>query len=77
MMQLGDIRDSVVFQEVREEGRQEGRHEGRQEGQVETVAAFVRRLASKGKTVLEICEILELAEDRVKEILAPKKTDQN
>jgi predicted transposase/invertase (TIGR01784 family) len=72
MFQLHDLRESRFWQEAHEEGRQEGRKEGRQEGRQEGRTSLqqelIHHLVSKGKTIKEIAEELNMSMAEVRRL---------
>ncbi len=64
MFKLHDIRKTKVWQEAYEEGRKEGYEEGRKEGIEEgrmlARQRIVRVIKSKGYSLKEIAELLDL-----------------
>ena len=76
MLQLGDIRNSRIYQEAmqegREEGREQGRGEGRKEGRDEERRRSIRQLAARKKSAKEIADLLGLELDLVRKVMAKK-----
>lgn len=64
MMQLGDIRKSVVYKEALQEGEVRG--------EAKITIKHIQRMHSKGFSVAEICDALEVDEKRVKAALASR-----
>lgn len=65
---LHDIRESKVWKEARDEGLEEGREEGREEGDVLRLRKIVATLLAKGKTLLQIGDLLDVPVERLREI---------
>ncbi len=65
MLQLGDIRESTVFQEAKEEGKVEGK--------VVQLYATIALLFSKGRSIPEICDLLDVDDKTVKSALAAQR----
>ncbi|MEQ8705573.1 MAG: hypothetical protein RIC19_16720 [Phaeodactylibacter sp.] len=66
------IRERILTElarQYKEEGLQEGREEGREEEREELQKTFVQKLHSKGYTVEEIADFLEITPEKVKAIL--------
>lgn len=61
-----DITKAPLYQEGREEGLEEGMEKGMEKAQ----AGIVARLLEKGYTLQQIAEMLELAEEKVRELTA-------
>jgi len=55
--------------DMREEGRIEGREEGREEGIKTRDISLIKKWLSKGKTIQEIAEDLDVTEEYVEEIM--------
>ena len=64
MFQLHDLRESKVWQEAHQEGKKEGLERGREEGlevgRDMTNGHLVKRWLTKGKTLKEIADLLEI-----------------
>jgi len=68
MLQLHDISESVIFQE----GKIEGKLEGKLEGKIEERTSIILRLHSRGRSVEEICDILGVDREAVRNALASR-----
>jgi predicted transposase YdaD len=72
MLQLGDIRETRVYQEAKEEGKEEGKEEERQR-QLEKNLRAIGRLAALRIPPAKIAEILEIDVAVVRKALAKRK----
>ena len=76
MFGLEDIRKTRVWQEAKEEGMEEGKREGMEEGKREgmeegkqhTLEEVVGVLISKGKTIQEVSDLLDISEEEVQRL---------
>ena len=87
MLQLNDIRESTIFQEGKQEGKLEGLQEGiregeqvgirkgLQEGMLEGQMAIIARLHAKGRSIAEICDLLDVEESLVHKALERRPRD--
>ena len=87
MLQLNDIRESTIFQEGKQEGKLEGLQEGiregeqvgirkgLQEGKLEGQMAIIARLHAKGRSIAEICDLLDVEESLVHKALERRPRD--
>ena len=65
-------RDTLLLRSMRE-SKQEGIQLGVQVGNNQTKLHFVLALATKGKTPIEIADLLDLTENEVRGLLAQKQ----
>ena len=56
------------LQQGREEGREEGRQEGREEGADNNLREVIGRMTQKGMSENDLCDLLGLTPERVKEL---------
>ena len=61
-------RDTLLLRSMRE-----SKQEGFDEGNNQTKLHFVRALATKGKTPVEIADLLDLSQEEVRELLSQKQ----
>ncbi len=68
MFKLHDIRKTKVWQEAREEGLEEGIEKGREEGLSLGKQQFIKQLQSKGHSLKEISQLLDLTVAEVRRL---------
>jgi predicted transposase/invertase (TIGR01784 family) len=60
MFELADLRKTKVWQEARDEGLEEGQQKGREQGETLMLQKIIRTMRSKGKSVKDIAEELDI-----------------